>query len=64
MKAKWAGHFWSDDTGQDLVEYTLILAIFALMTVGLVGGHGPAINRVWTSMTSHLTEGSTVAAGG
>jgi Flp pilus assembly pilin Flp len=63
MMATWAAGFWADDTGQDLVEYTLILAIFALMTMGLVGGQGPSVNRIWTSMTSHLNEGSTVAAG-
>ncbi len=62
--AKWLSQFWIEQTGQDLIEYTLCLAIFALLTMALVGGQAPAINVIWTTMHSHLTEGSTVAAGG
>lgn len=61
--AKWVSQFWVDQTGQDLIEYTLVLAIFALMTLALVSGEAPSINVIWTTMNSHLAQGSTVASG-
>jgi Flp pilus assembly pilin Flp len=61
--AKWVSQFWLEQTGQDLIEYTLVLAIFALMTLALIGGEAPSVNTIWTTMHSHLNEGSTVAAG-
>jgi len=59
----WANNFWRDQSGQDLVEYTLIITIFALMTAALVTGEVPSLNIMWTAMHNHLTEGSSVAAG-
>jgi Flp pilus assembly pilin Flp len=60
---KWASQFWFEESGQDLVEYTLIITIFALMTMALVGGATPSVNKIWTTMHSHINEGSAVAAG-
>ena len=61
--AQWVSQFWIEESGQDLVEYTLIITIFALMTLALVGGATPSINNIWTTMHSHINEGSSVAAG-
>jgi Flp pilus assembly pilin Flp len=60
---KWASQFWQDQDGQDLIEYTLILAIFTLLTIGLVTGEAPSINGMWTAMTAHLMSGNSVAQG-
>jgi Flp pilus assembly pilin Flp len=60
---EWANNFWRDESGQDLVEYTLIITIFALMTAALVTGEVPSITTMWTAMQNHLTLGSSVAAG-
>ena len=61
--AQWVSRFWFEESGQDLVEYTLIITIFALMTMALVGGATPSVNMIWTTMHSHINEGSSVAAG-
>jgi Flp pilus assembly pilin Flp len=61
--ASWAGRFWREENGQDLIEYTLIITIFALMTIALVGGEAPQVNVMWTAMQGHLNAGSSMAAG-
>jgi Flp pilus assembly pilin Flp len=61
--ARWVSRFWLEEDGQDLIEYSLILTIFALMTLALVGGEAPKVNAIWTAMQGHLNDGSTMAAG-
>ena len=46
--------FYKEDDGQDLIEYSLLLAFVALALAGLVGGTGAGTNRVWSSMNSAL----------
>lgn len=47
--------FLSDDTGQDLVEYTLLIAFVALTTAGLFLGSGASVSQAWSSANSVLT---------
>jgi Flp pilus assembly pilin Flp len=51
--------FWSDERGQDLIEYTLMLAFVALASAALFAGAGHSINTVWSKAESQLS-----AAGG
>jgi Flp pilus assembly pilin Flp len=55
--------FWRNQDGQDLIEYTLILAIFTLLTLALVSGEAPSVNGMWTAMGNHLATGSSFAKG-
>lgn len=52
--------FWNDESGQDLIEYTLLMAFVALASAALFIGAGGSINTIWTSANDRLNS----AAGG
>jgi Flp pilus assembly pilin Flp len=53
-RAKIGGGFWSDENGQDLIEYTLLLAFVALSGAALYIGMGQTINGIWGIVNSRL----------
>jgi pilus assembly protein Flp/PilA len=46
--------FVRDDTGQDLLEYALLIGLIALVTVLAVTNSGSEVNRIFTSIASSL----------
>ena len=46
--------FWSEDEGQDLIEYTLLLAFVSIASAGLFIGAGRSIKSIWTTTNSQL----------
>jgi Flp pilus assembly pilin Flp len=50
---------WRDEQGQDLIEYTLMLAFVALASAALFSSAGSSINLIWSKTNSQL---STAAA--
>jgi Flp pilus assembly pilin Flp len=53
--------FWKEEEGQDLVEYSLLLAFIALAAVGLLSGVRGTISGLWNSINSTLTSASTAS---
>jgi Flp pilus assembly pilin Flp len=53
--------FWSDDQGQDLIEYTLLLAFVALASAALLIGAGTNINSIWTTTNNELDNAASFA---
>jgi Flp pilus assembly pilin Flp len=47
-------NLWRDEEGQDLIEYSLLMAFVAIAVVGLFAGAGSSVNRVWTSGNNQL----------
>ncbi|MFL6352416.1 MAG: Flp family type IVb pilin [Bryobacteraceae bacterium] len=47
--------FWNDEEGQDLVEYSLLLAFIALAAVALLSAAGGSVSTLWTAINSSLT---------
>jgi len=47
--------FWRADEGQDLIEYTLLLAFVALASAALFIHAGASIKSIWTTTNSQLT---------
>jgi Flp pilus assembly pilin Flp len=45
---------WQDETGQDLVEYSLLLAFLAMTAMALLSSAGSSIKTVWTGVNSQL----------
>ena len=43
-----------DEQGQDLIEYTLLMAFVALASAALFIGAGGSIKGIWTSTNSQL----------
>jgi len=54
MKLLFANLF-KDEQGQDLIEYTLLMAFVALASAALFIGAGSSIKGIWTATNSQLT---------
>ena len=54
-------NFWKDESGQDLIEYTLLLAFVALVAAGLFIQAGQSVSGIWSSANTVLTNASTAA---
>ncbi|MGA2580301.1 MAG: Flp family type IVb pilin [Bryobacteraceae bacterium] len=46
---------WREEQGQDLIEYTLMLAFVALASAALFSSAGTSINQIWSKTNSQLT---------
>jgi Flp pilus assembly pilin Flp len=44
-----------EEDGQDLVEYSLLLAFIALAAIALLSAAGTSVTSIWTSINSGLT---------
>ena len=47
-------NFLREEEGQDLIEYTLLLAFVALAVAALFSGMKASINAIWTTANSEL----------
>ena len=45
---------WKDEQGQDLIEYTLLIAFVALASAALFLGAGGSIKGIWTTTNTQL----------
>lgn len=54
--------FWRDEDGQDLIEYTLLMAFVALASAALFLGAGTSIKGIWSVTNSQLAAASTSAS--
>jgi Flp pilus assembly pilin Flp len=56
-------NFWRDETGQDIVEYSLLITFIAIAAMWVVAGGRPAVNQIWTGANTTITNASTFAGG-
>ena len=54
--------FWQDEQGQDLIEYTLLLAFVCIATAALFVSSGGSISGIWTAANSQLSSANTSAS--
>lgn len=54
--------FWRGDQGQDLIEYTLLLAFVALASAALFIGAGGSIQNIWTITNNQLSAAAASAS--
>jgi Flp pilus assembly pilin Flp len=54
-------NFRIDDSGQDLIEYTLLMAFVALASAALFLGAGNSIKGIWTSTNAQLSAANAAA---
>ena len=47
--------FWSDDEGQDLIEYALMLTLILLVSVAAIQGIGTKVSQIFTDVNNSLT---------
>jgi Flp pilus assembly pilin Flp len=55
-------NFVRDEQGQDLVEYTLLLAFVALASAALFINAGASINKIWGDANAILSNAASAAS--
>lgn len=59
---KFVTRFWADEQGQDLIEYTLLLAFVALASAALFIGAGGSVQGIWSTTNSQLLAANSAAS--
>jgi Flp pilus assembly pilin Flp len=59
---KMIAEFLTDETGQDLIEYSLLIAFVVLGSAVLFKGAGSSVSGVWTAANTRLANANAVAA--
>ena len=54
-------NLWNDEQGQDLIEYTLLMAFVALASAALFIGAGGSIKGIWTVSNTNLSNANSFA---
>ena len=55
-------NFVKDEQGQDLIEYTLLLAFVCLASAALFISAGGSVGGIWTTANTDLTTANAAAA--
>jgi len=55
-------NLWTDDQGQDLIEYTLLMAFVALGSAALFASAGASVSLVWSTTNSQLSAAAVAAS--
>ena len=53
---------WKDEGGQDLIEYTLLMAFVALASAALFASAGSSVSKVWSTTNTTLSTAAVKAA--
>ena len=62
--AHWLCRLWSEEEGQDLIEYSLLITFIAIATLWAFTYGQPSVNGIWSTTNSHISAAATVAGGG
>jgi Flp pilus assembly pilin Flp len=46
--------FWQEESGQDLIEYTLLMAFVALASASIFLGAGGSVSSIWVQASNQL----------
>jgi len=57
-------NFWNDEQGQDLIEYTLLLAFVALASAALFISAGGSVSGIWAVSSNQLSTANASAIAG
>jgi Flp pilus assembly pilin Flp len=55
-------NLWRDDQGQDLIEYTLLMAFVALASAALFISSGTRVSSIWSTSNKQLSTAASIAA--
>ena len=55
-------NFLRDEQGQDLIEYTLLLAFVALASAALFIGAGGSVKTIWETANTSLSDAAASAS--
>jgi Flp pilus assembly pilin Flp len=55
-------NFLREETGQDLIEYTLLMAFIALASAAIFVNAGASVNSIWQSASKQLSNAAVSAS--
>jgi Flp pilus assembly pilin Flp len=55
--------FWQAEDGQDMIEYSLLLALIALVAISIMSAMSPDISKIWSGISKQVNAGASAAAG-
>jgi len=55
-------NFLKDEEGQDLIEYTLLMAFIALASAAIFINAGQSVNTIWKSASTQLSNAAVAAS--
>ena len=55
------GSFWKDERGQDMVEYTLLMAFVCLASAAMFIGVGKSVASIWGTANTSLSQAYSAA---
>jgi len=55
-------NLWKDEQGQDIIEYTLLMAFVALASAALFLGAGGSISGIWSKANGQLSNANVSAS--
>ncbi|MBZ5582575.1 MAG: hypothetical protein LAQ30_10300 [Acidobacteriia bacterium] len=51
---QWLLDFWSNEQGQDLIEYSLLITFIAVACLAFLGAGHPSVVRIWSHADNTL----------
>jgi Flp pilus assembly pilin Flp len=58
----WGNEFVSNEQGQDLTEYALLLAFVVMVSTALFMNGGDSVKGIWAATNNRVTYANTVSA--
>ena len=55
-------NLWNDEQGQDLIEYTLLMAFIALASAAIFVNAGSSVSSIWGKASNQLANAATAAS--
>jgi len=62
MRDSIALRFWEEEDGQDLVEYSLLMAFIALAAIAILSAASKNITTLWQDVSDALGDATTAAS--
>lgn len=50
--------FWQAEDGQDMIEYSLLLALIALVAISIMSAMKPDISKIWSGISTQVSTGA------
>ena len=51
--------FWLEEQGQDLIEYSLLMAFIALASAAIFTTTGASVKTIWNNVSTQLSNAAT-----
>jgi Flp pilus assembly pilin Flp len=60
---RWLHNFWLDEQGQDLTEYSMLIAFIVVLCLAFAFTGTSSVSGIWTQTNSRLVAANSVTGG-